>query len=128
MDSRSYAQEWFELAKSDIEAAQFLLKMRPKPNEIIAYHCQQAAEKYMKGFLVLHGQKPPRTHDLAALNEKCSTIDSRFAEMYEACLELTEYAVDVRYPGHIELQDRDVDQALIHSKRICSLVERLTSS
>jgi HEPN domain-containing protein len=47
MDSRSYAQEWFELAKLDIEVAQFLLTMRPKPNEIIAYHFQQAAEKYV---------------------------------------------------------------------------------
>lgn len=42
MDSRSYAQEWFEVAKSDIGAAQFLLKMKPKPNEIIAYHFHRA--------------------------------------------------------------------------------------
>lgn len=82
----------------------------------------------MKGFLVLHGIKPPRTHDLAALNEKCSTIDPKFTEMYEICLELTEYAVDVRYPGHVDLQDRDVDQALKHSKQICSFVERIAAS
>lgn len=128
MSDRQYAQEWFDLGKSDLEAAQFLMEMRPKPNEIIAYHCQQAVEKYLKGFLVLHEHKPPRTHDLLTIIEKCAVIDASFEEMSDGCIELTEYAVDVRYPSRMELQDHDVMRALKEAKRICLLVENLVNT
>ena len=38
-----------------------------KPWSVICFHCQQAAEKYLKAFLVQRGLKPERTHDLAHL-------------------------------------------------------------
>jgi HEPN domain-containing protein len=30
--------------------------MHPTPVEVICYHCQQSAEKYLKGYIVLHGK------------------------------------------------------------------------
>ena len=56
MDEKEISKEWFEIGDSDLASAEFLLKMHPVPNEIICYHCQQAAEKYLKGFLALKGQ------------------------------------------------------------------------
>ena len=38
--------------------------MVPCPVEIIVFHCQQAAEKYLKGALVILGEEPPYIHDL----------------------------------------------------------------
>ena len=60
------AQEWFERGRHDIETAQLLYDERGYADSI-AYHVQQAIEKYLKGYLVLHGKKPPRIHELDTL-------------------------------------------------------------
>ncbi|NUO84265.1 HEPN domain-containing protein, partial [candidate division KSB1 bacterium] len=50
MNHKDVAQEWFKIAESDLASAIFLQNLHPLPVEIICYHCQQAAEKYLKGF------------------------------------------------------------------------------
>lgn len=40
MDTSIVAKEWFVKAELDLNSAIFLLDMKPKPLEIIAYHCQ----------------------------------------------------------------------------------------
>ena len=52
MDSRQTSREWFDRAQHDWDAANFILNMRPVPVEIVCYHCQQAVEKSLKGYLV----------------------------------------------------------------------------
>lgn len=51
MDNLSRAQEWQNFAEMDLSTAEYLQGMRPIPVEIICYHCQQAAEKILKGYL-----------------------------------------------------------------------------
>jgi len=48
MDNRQFAKEWFDIAETDLSSAHHLITMRPRPIEIICYHCQQSAEKYLK--------------------------------------------------------------------------------
>ena len=52
MDNRTRAQEWQKFAEMDLKSGEYLLNMHPVPMEIICYHCQQSAEKYLKGYLV----------------------------------------------------------------------------
>ena len=68
MDNSSIAQEWFDIAKMDLSSAKFLQKMYPVPLEVICYHCQQPAEKFLKGFLALNEHELQKTHDLIQLN------------------------------------------------------------
>jgi HEPN domain-containing protein len=56
----SYAKEWLEYAEIDLSSAEFLLAMYPLPTAIICYHCQQSAEKCLKGLLVIKNQVPQR--------------------------------------------------------------------
>ena len=74
MDNLSQAQEWQRFAAMDLNSAEYLLDMRPIPIEIICYHCQQSAEKHLKGYLVLHGMNPPKTHDLDELCKLCMKV------------------------------------------------------
>ena len=53
MNNREIANEWFSYEENDLNSAKFLLNMYPKPLEIICNHCQQSAEKYLKGFLAI---------------------------------------------------------------------------
>lgn len=125
MDNRARAQEWQRLAELDLRSAEYLLKMHPVPIEIICYHCQQSAEKYLKGFLVLHGIDPPKIHDLNELCKLCIRISDAFVSIADQCSDLTAYGVQPRYPMEVMLEEQDMQQALKSAKIIRDFVLNL---
>ena len=118
MDSRTRAQEWQRLAEMDLNSAEYLLNMHPVPVEIICYHCQQSAEKYLKGYLVLHGINPPKIHDLDELCKLCMKWSDTFKDIADQCSDLTAYGVQPRYPMELMLEEQDMWQALSSAKAI----------
>lgn len=118
MDNLTRSREWQRIAEMDLMSAEYLLKMQPVPIEIICYHCQQSAEKYLKGYLVLHGINPPKIHDLSQLQKLCSNISDSFADIADQCSDLTAYGVQPRYPMQLILEKRDMREALINAKSI----------
>ena len=59
MVDAEFVMPWIEKAENDILTSRFLAEtMHPAPAEIICFHCQQAAEKYLKAFLVYNDQEP----------------------------------------------------------------------
>lgn len=50
---RRLAGEWLAKAENDHRAAATLLANTDSLREIIAFHCQQAVEKYLKALLVV---------------------------------------------------------------------------
>ena len=78
MDNKDVAKEWLKIAETDLDSADFLHGMKPIPIEIICYHCQQSAEKYLKGFLALKGEVIEKIHDLVRLNKICHKYDKGF--------------------------------------------------
>lgn len=120
-------KEWLDFAAMDLEAAQFLFDMRPVPVEIICYHCEQAAEKLLKAVLVAADIEPPKTHDLIQLCKKCAELDSAYEVLADACIELSPYGVQVRYPSDLDLNEDDMQYALAMCRRIDKVVrEKLT--
>lgn len=90
---------WVIKAEEDLKAATYLLQVPEPPAGVIAFHCQQAVEKYLKAYLTFRDIRAPRTHDLALLLELCLEKDQDFASIDEEKLaSLTFYAVYVRYP------------------------------
>jgi HEPN domain-containing protein len=123
MDKQAELKQWIEIADSDLEAANHLAKnMRPAPYEIVCFHCQQAAEKYLKWFLVLHDREPPKIHDLEELEKLCETISPAFSVLLDKCSYLTVYGVLSRYPSEMRLEKEDMDRALEYAKLICEFV------
>ena len=86
MSNRELAQEWFKVADMDLTSAAYLQGMRPIPVEIICYHCQQSAEKFLKGYLAFCGEPIRKTHDLVQLNKLCQIHDGEFREIENECL------------------------------------------
>jgi HEPN domain-containing protein len=70
--------EWLQLADEDLYSAKLLNEANRKPYEIICYHCAQAAEKYLKGYLAFQDIIPKKTHDLIFLNNLCIEKDTEF--------------------------------------------------
>ncbi|GAB4465288.1 MAG: hypothetical protein OHK0029_35840 [Armatimonadaceae bacterium] len=92
--------EWVEKAEADYQAAIALNRRRVRPlPDIVCYHCSQCVEKYLKVFLVSHGEIPPRIHDLPTLLDLCLLHDGRLAAVLALVHQLNPYGVLVRYPG-----------------------------
>jgi len=94
---KKQAEEWFERGLHDIETAQLLYDERGYTDSI-AYHIQQAIEKYLKGYLVLHGKKPPKIHELDALLNHIAAFDDSFNGFLELCEKASRYYIEERYP------------------------------
>ena len=117
MESK-YIFEWFQFADYDLDAAEVLLSYRPQRYEIICYHCQQAAEKYLKGYLFYCGTEVPKIHLLDRLCEMCSEFDVGFDEIAKQCATLTAYGVQPRYPDEIYVDEALMKQALAYARQI----------
>ncbi len=95
---RAQAQEWFDRGNHDIETAQ-LLYVQSGYADIIAYHIQQAVEKYLKGFLTFNGERPPRIHDLDKLLDLADKYEpGLYSPFIELCEKATRYYLEDRYP------------------------------
>lgn len=113
--------DWIRKADDDLAAARWLAEReQPLPDQM-GFFCQQAAEKYLKAFLIAADQVPPRIHDVDALLEMCAVVDSGFDRLFTVVEGLTEFAVIYRYPG--EWSDvPTAHQALTHVERVRGLV------
>jgi HEPN domain-containing protein len=94
---KKQAQEWFERGRHDIETAQLLYDEQGYTDSI-AYHIQQAIEKYLKGYLILNGQKPPKIHELDTLLNHTLCFDDSFNSFLELCEKASRYYIEDRYP------------------------------
>jgi len=117
MDSKDVLL-WFEFADSDLEAAEHLLTLYHPRMEIICYHCQQAAEKYLKAYWIYKGIFPPKIHELDTLCKKCFEFDPVFQEILQACFVLSPYGVQPRYPNEMRIEEHHMKEALEYAKRI----------
>ena len=93
--------------------------------DIAVYHCQQAAEKAVKAFLVHHNKPFERTHDIEVLVDLACEIDSNFSTLTDAADALTPYATRFRYPNAtfaVEPQPVEYREALKHAQSIYEFV------
>ena len=67
------------------------------PYDTSCFHAQQAAEKYLKGFLALNGSAIPRSHDLIELNRLCASLLPIWSVDEQVLAELMPFAVEARY-------------------------------
>ena len=103
---------WIDKAEEDARAARALSSMDQSAFRVtITFHCQQAAEKYLKACLVAARQDFPKTHDFEELIALCCRISPSFADLSGAGQRLQPFAVIVRYPSAVPDSD-EVRRAL----------------
>ena len=114
--------EWLRFADDNLDTALLLKEMRPQHFEIICYHCEQAVEKYLKGYLVFKYQMPPKTHDLVILCNLCSESDYNFSKLLEHCSYLKQFGVQPRYPKEMDITNANVEKAVRFALEVKSFV------
>ena len=84
-EQRRSALDWLAKAERDYEAAR---RMIDEPGEPLldagVYHCQQAAEKALKGWLTGRGVAVTKTHDLVHLVRLCAAENEAFTSLIPA--------------------------------------------
>lgn len=98
MHNKTYAAEWLEIAKRNLETAEVLLK-QDHYTDIIAIEIHQSIEKTFKTVLAYNGIKIPKTHDLMQLFELCNKYIDVPDELIDDLLVINDYYQTERYPG-----------------------------
>jgi HEPN domain-containing protein len=83
----------------------------------VCFHCQQAAEKYLKALLQELGLAVPKTHNLNDLLDLLVPHDAALAALRRRLKGLTRYAVEYRYPG-LRARTREMQSALRNAERV----------
>jgi HEPN domain-containing protein len=97
---RKATREWVRKAEDDHRAAVMLAEEPDPLPDQVCFHCQQSAEKYLKGLLEELGLPIPKIHDLESLLALLAAHHSKLRPLKRGLLFLTDFAVDTRYPGN----------------------------
>lgn len=124
MGNKPAASIWLKKAKDDLLWTE--ANIREKIYYGACFTAQQAVEKALKAYLLSHGRITVKIHDITALLEQCSEIDSSFSSLREAILPLADYYVQSRYPDvaeFIEFTKEKAVEALKTARELVGFVE-----
>ena len=93
---------WLIKARKDLRSDEHGLSALPPLLDDVLFHCQQACEKALKGFLTWHDVPFRKTHSLEEIGEQCLAREPALKGVLDQAVPLTEYAWKFRYPGEID--------------------------
>ncbi len=126
---REIYEKWMRKANEDLAVADQLLVDGVPYFGAIGFHAQQAAEKFLKAFLVWHQIEFPKTHDLTQLLQLAGTRDRALSESLNEVGVLNDYGVDTRYPADLpELTTVEAGQAVELAKKTKEAIGKSLSS
>src|SRR5665213_29606 len=85
---------WVRKAEDDLGSAIQLASQKPLYKDQVCFHCQQAAEKYLKALLQELAVVVPRSHDLDMLLQLLLSHDPTLHSLRRGLRTLTQYAVE----------------------------------
>lgn len=92
------ARSWVMRAEHDFTIALRDMEYTTPTTDMVCFHMQQAAEKYLKAFLVFHGREYPHTHRLEVVIQFCGEVDPEFYQLHDLGVDdLSRYATTMRY-------------------------------
>jgi HEPN domain-containing protein len=90
----------------------------------VCFHCQQCAEKYLKGLMEELGLTVPKIHDLERLMNAVAHHHAIMRSFRRGLVFLSQFAVDPRYPGK-RASNRQAVAALRWADRVRAQVRSL---
>jgi HEPN domain-containing protein len=98
---KKLVSDWIVLAEKDIKAAAIIIDEADLTN-MVAFHCQQAIEKYFKALIAEYEKPLLKIHDLLKLYGIIKEVKN--LEINEDVLsEINEVYIEDRYPGVLGL-------------------------
>ncbi len=124
MSTQETVAKWLLKADHDLGTAKLTYLHLPEYYDTIAFHCQQAVEKYLKAYLIFLNIDFKPVHDLRYLLNLVLTQDVSFDGMYDEISTLNDFAVKIRYPEHIiNPTKQELEEAIQLAHSVKQLVE-----
>ena len=117
---KEYIKQWLLKADEDLLVVNTLIEQNFAAKASICFHCQQAAEKYLKAFLIAHDKEFPKTHSIEYLLAECSAFDKEFKQVDPESL--SDFGVGARYPIDLYLPSKE---EILSYKQIVLKVKKL---
>ena len=118
-----YVQNWFARAEEDLALVILILKKGTGSPNLACFHAQQAAEKYLKGFLAHHDLHVRKIHDVEMLRSESEKADPAFTQLQTDAIFLNQFYIESRYPDDfIAFERKDAEKALAAALRIKEFV------
>ncbi len=118
-------KEWVNKAEGDFAAALALNKSKRKNKFyfVIAFHCQQTIEKYLKALLISRKIDFPKSHDLIQLLNLLKIKDPLLEGIKKELNILNPFAIDFRYPGE-DIEPKEAKEVLKVAKRLVIILKK----
>jgi HEPN domain-containing protein len=116
---------WVFFAEKDVLAANSLIDIASLTGEV-AFHCQQAIEKYFKAYLAEHDRQIHKIHDLIKLYSEIKTI--RDWNIDENLLEdISKIYTESRYPDDIGIKPDGLLPTMEEAKLYLAFIQKIES-
>lgn len=123
---RAITLEWLNKARSDYHFAEASLREFSGFYSQISILCHDSVEKYLKAFLISHGKRPDRVHDLLALLNECFQIEEALKTLSNQCGILNDYYIPLKYPSHYpDIIKEQAEEAFIAAGAVRDEIEKL---
>lgn len=115
-----------QIADRDLDVANLLPEGHADSS---AYHFQQAAEKYLKGFLAAHQVPLRKSHNISTLLLEASKLDTEFLSLSaEIDLDvITGFATHYRYPNEEE-EEFPTKEELSQARNFCEKAKAMVEA
>ena len=123
-DSLRY-KDWYEKAAHDLRGAQILMEY-DGGNDLVAFHCQQAIEKALKGYLLFKMGRHFDGHNLTFLCRQAAIADERFSRYLGESAALNNYYIETRYPTDLpfEITEAQIHNILIMAEDLFNVIRQ----
>lgn len=123
LERLSETRRWLRYAYEDLLAAEALLKLQGRSPRHVCWLAQQCAEKALKAILIFLQIDFPYRHDLDALRNLIPN-GWQIKQTHPDLADLTEWAVEARYPGDWpEATEADARAAVAQARSLLESVQ-----
>ncbi len=120
---KELTKEWITKAEKDYLVAKREFNTEESVHDAVCFHSQQCVEKYLKALLQENNIYFEKTHDLDVLLEKCKTIIHELSNLKAELIELSAFAVEIRYPG-IESIKEEAERSILVAEKVRSILRK----
>ncbi len=97
VDTKRY-KDWVIMAEKDLKSAKILFE-HDADYGIVCFHCQQAIEKCLKGYLIFKSGELVEGHSLVNLCKKSARYQGSFEYFLKDCSFVNVFYIETRYPA-----------------------------
>jgi uncharacterized protein len=116
--------DWLAVAQEDRRVAAICIAADPQLRGVTTFHCQQAVEKLLKGFLTLAGTRAGKTHSLERLGPAAAASFPDIADLAAAAKGWSYWAVEFHYPSRRRSEPPPDDEEL---QRALAVIDALAT-